>query len=193
VQGVGEVYFKMAENEDDDFIVMGVCETQVAMKFKNGTFQCRKGPKSKFQEISSLKRNYSGLFCDIELQDDPDNYKIIKYSSVISQCGFNKEPSAYCEVQLGDDYVINAVRKARSKYFRSIKNCHPLSNFDQNKVPLCQEVLKNFASNEVFIAIKRIKDAHNKTYHLTANNDKCVAISITQKFWMGKFDTNFTH
>jgi hypothetical protein len=41
-----------------------------------------------------------------------------------------------------------------------------------------------------FTAHRRVLEAANQNYYLTANNDECVKETITQKFWMGRSDAS---
>lgn len=177
--------------ENNRFLLTSVCINETAFDFKeNSIYQCREGPKSLYQETYGLIRDSPNGKCGVEAYDDPYDHSLKRVSEVNARCGFNKNSSAFCEYQLGDDYVIKAYKKLRSKFSGSNKNCHPLSTQDKYGIPRCKYLLDNSDSDEIFMAAKIINDTYKQTYYLTANNDKCVANAITQKYWMGRFGAN---
>lgn len=181
--------FVKVEAANADFFLVPSCQTRVAMALTDGKLQCRKGPVSASQSLSSLKQSKIGAECKITVTDDPDpaNFNKAKDGTVLSKCGFNQDSSAYCSVQLGDDYVTKALSDAYGKATAPNAKCHPLSGSDQNGATACVDAYNTSKDKAFATAARRAGEASGQSYHLTANNDKCVAAAITQRFWRGQF------
>jgi hypothetical protein len=168
------------------FLLTGLCKTQIAMFLDRSSLQWRKGAVSASQKLKDLERKHVGDYCDYTMTDDPDPKNYMKVTSYTSsaKCGFNKDSFYYCNPEIGDDYVTQAMEAADNELTIPNEKCHPLSGGR-----MCEHSYQEHVTNAVFVATRKITSAVYGSYYLIANNDKCVANTITQSYWRGHFPT----
>jgi hypothetical protein len=151
-----------------DFYLVGLCKTQIAMVLDDGTLQWRRGAVSASQNLKHLKRKHHGDECKITVTDDPDpaRYMRTNEATVQAKCGFNKDSYAYCNPQIGDNYVFNAMEAARNKLTIPNERCHVLSISDETGAPMCAHAYEEYKDKAILVVIQRISSAIPQTYNL---------------------------
>lgn len=148
--------------------------------------QCRRGDRSDDQTIAALRREEAGAKCTFTSFNDPEPANFAKAISGtdLAKCGFNKDAYAWCPLRTGDTEVMNALTAFVKTVVIDDKTCHPLE--DES---VCNAVLTRLKSKESlkwFWAVQHVFGA----FPNVANNDRCVAESITASFWVGRFGDN---
>jgi len=149
----------------------------------NALFQCRKGARNHNQ---NRMREMAGEKCKYTKYDDPSSYKPIEGEN-LSSCGFNYNKHAYCPMLKGDDDVLDAIEadEERIKKGHSDLRCHPLSG---TRSGICAQYSRSsLNTTEKFNLMMKLRQASSLSSHLVADNDECVAASITQQFWYERF------
>ena len=182
-------HFMKFESANAQFTLTGLCKSQIAMILDGGNLQCRNGPVSDSQNVKDLKTDKAGTECKISTTDnaDPTKFDEKTAGTVTSKCGFNKDTSAYCNVQFGDKYVTDAIADAQKKAKIPDTGCHPLSGADSEGATACVSAYDTTKDNVFATVTRKVTEAAAESYYLTADNDKCVAEAITQQFWRGTF------
>ena len=172
-----------ADDVDPTISVASVCSTHfaIAIDAANMKYECRNGARNDDQK---RKQATAGVDCPIKMFTNDDNTEAV-VGSTKAKCGFNTDNSAYCPMLKGDDDVINAIEEAQKKAPEGSK-CHPLSGMGAGS--LCNEIKENlWNTTEYFTVSQRLSQAISVNSYLVANNDECVAGSITRSFWFGRF------
>jgi hypothetical protein len=173
-----------ADDVDPTIQVASVCETHFAMTVDavNMKYECRMGARNEEQKRKSPTLE---TLCKYNKFDNADNINATA-STTPSMCGFNKDNAAYCPMLKGDDDVVDAIEAAYKKASPDSSKCHPLSGMRTGS--LCNEIKENvWNTTEFFTVTQRLSQAATLSSYNVANNDECVASSITRSFWFGRF------
>jgi hypothetical protein len=163
-----------------------VCET--GFEFASGeTLQCRSGRRNAKQGRENLARDLPGDTCEIQIFDNEslDDHKTPSKSTSTAACGFNPTDKAFCPMQLGDDEILNAQKKAFSQQ-RGHK-CH-IQSGEADEGSICADLLNWQRSNDgwnFFLTFMLAQGDNN--FALLGNNDQCVANTINVNFWENHF------
>lgn len=165
-----------------------VCKSRFEVVI-DGTSQCRQGTTNADQ--SSLTRDNAGDSCATHVFDNDDLEKFEEFSeaSTEAKCGFNKDSNAHCVPQPGDDNIVSEIQRA----FDQTKGhkCHQLSGAEAGSV--CAATLNWQRSDDGWRFHNKatnVGDAMAQQHANVANNDKCVAETLTISFWQGHYDDN---
>mmetsp|Transcript_5855 Transcript_5855/g.5511 ORF Transcript_5855/g.5511 Transcript_5855/m.5511 type:complete len:161 (+) Transcript_5855:1-483(+) len=153
----------------------------------DGYHQCRSNQRNVDQTymVDSLDQS-----CKVQIfaRDGAENYDKPIIIETTPRCGFNKNTSAVCPLQPGDNYAMDLFYDS----FMSIgrMDCHRLSNsipFENGRN--CKEVWNVRDSQLVFKLLRfyQITLFHHMWAN-TAANEKCVAQTITYNLWNGMED-----
>lgn len=143
---------------------------------------CRPGDLSDDQNESQLKRSGVDQICNFTTFHGPGilaNQN--KSSSELAECGFNKDSSAWCRKRKGDKWFQEAYKKFIATDFSQLY-CH-----SQSKVAECYEFhYGNAVDIHTTFANALFEVSSITGFARVANNDDCVAKSVTANFWMGR-------
>jgi hypothetical protein len=169
------------EDVDPKIISYYICKTGYALLADptSPQLECRNGARNDEQE---RRTDFADNTCAITKFDGDTKEGVA--STTTSRCGFNIVNNAFCQMLKGDDDVIKAIEGVKHKDVDYSK-CHPLSG---PTTGTCMEVKdKLWTQPEFFKFFQRSMQAILASSPLVADNDQCVANSITQQFWFGKF------
>lgn len=87
-----------------------ICESysQVYLP-KEGVYQCRPANKNVDQSLVKPGPDQDCSYATY-VNEDPTKYNVAMFETTESLCGFNKDPSALCPLQLGDDYSMKLLK-----------------------------------------------------------------------------------
>jgi hypothetical protein len=161
-----------------------VCKTHFAITIDQGKglYQCRKGAVSKNvtkDEDYERKEGISNT-CNYTSYDDPaDPNKGVDHT-VPSQCGFNKDDSAWCPKQRGDKAFKDALEAVQNEEVSKAK-CHVYSN-----VISCQSAISTIGEKKAKTLYRELVNTQAEGgFPNYANNANCIAKSITSSYWQG--------
>ena len=170
------------QDVDPTIIFYPICKTGFArvVDLPSLKYECRKGARNTKQD---RKTEFNGDACEYT-KFDGDTVDGIK-ETIPSRCGFNRVDNAFCQMLKGDDDVINAMNAVKYTVVDP-SNCHPLSR--EATTGTCMEIInKLWKEPTYFPFFQRSMQAIAGNSPLVADNDQCVANSITQQLWFGKF------
>ena len=175
---IGSIY----ENAGNQTVPSKVCKSRFQLNVEGDILQCRAANRNKKQGLGGRTTDEGGQKCNITTYTNLTDYTQEVPDTSDSYCGFNRDNKAYCKMQPGDDRV----KKAFDKYFEKEKKfkCHRSSAGNANSI--CKDKLEFQINNIAFdhykfsAAIEDGQEAAN-----IANNDKCVAETITSNVWQG--------
>jgi hypothetical protein len=178
-----------AANDLEENVMLDLsCETgySFTVDAEKKIVQCRKGDRSDDQTLEALRRNEAGDNCTFVTFNDPDpaNFTVAVNQTDYAKCGFNKDGYAWCSLRTGDTEVMKAITGFVNKVGIDDKTCHPLEEDS-----ICNALLTRLKSKESLRfnwALQQVAGA----FPNVANNDKCVAESITAVFWAGRYEDN---
>lgn len=139
---------------------------------------CRNPPKSDDTTEAALMRDESGKDCTYKTWDGAgvtaDKPTATKDTS---KCGFNKDGSAYCNKRIGDTWYQSEVVQKLTTLDLTKLSCHVDTGLASCKAFIDQgaDWIKAFA--------KRSAELGDGSWARVANNDGCVAKSITNSYW----------
>uniref|UniRef100_A0A7S3P1J1 Uncharacterized protein n=1 Tax=Euplotes crassus TaxID=5936 RepID=A0A7S3P1J1_EUPCR len=173
------------------------CESVNHVQLGKNLFQCRKADKNMKTHLS---RKLPAKNCLIETYSDvnPKNFDMKKNYTEESLCGFNKDSRAWCPLKLGDKLAQKYYRNWSEK-MKSLK-CSKFSKNDPESGSVCYEYHKAieekdedlFSYNKLQATV--ISEGSAQVWANTANNNRCVAETLTFDFWnghYGSFDDSF--
>jgi hypothetical protein len=169
------------EDVDPSIVLYYICKTGFALVVdaENSIFECRNGARNTNQD---RKTAFNGDTCAYTKFDGETADGI--EGTTTSRCGFNTVENAFCQMLKGDDDVINAINGVKYSV-ADFSKCHPLSG---GSTGTCVEVKdKLWTEPSFFTFFQRSMQAVAGNSPLVADNDQCVANSITQQLWFGKF------
>ena len=163
-----------------------ICETQNGMMIdrERGVLQCRRGDESQDQTYESLRRDNPGEQCNYVSYTDPSDYTKPIKNTDLSQCGFNKDGYAWCKLRDGDRIMMEGVRQLADVMDTGDKSCHKRTGLN-----LCASANRRAKTKEGR-RLSKFGIYRAFPFANVANNDKCVAGSITRLFWRGNFEDN---
>ncbi|CAI2367992.1 unnamed protein product [Moneuplotes crassus] len=174
------------------------CESINQVQLGKNLFQCRKADTNL---IPDLSRKAKGSNCIIQTytHEDPKMFELQTNKTEKSLCGFNKDSKAWCPLKAGD-------KIAQYLYFNWVdkKNSFKCSRFSQNDPQtgsICHDLfVAQQADDEDLFSFTKFKATvlnpdSAQVWANTANNNICVAKSLTQDFWGNHFATfsHYTH
>jgi hypothetical protein len=142
-------------------------------------WECRKGLRNEVQGLKSLARTNAGEQCRLLINDNAIDPSKERTLTEYSKCGFNTNSNSYCNIQIGDEYFYSVFEGFVDKVISSGIQCHIRTEF-------CYLWWKLRKSKELIrlINLLMMQQIH---YAYVADNDKCVAESVTGLFWQGTF------
>lgn len=151
----------------------------IAVTGKANTFECRTAPTGDgVKALTDLVRTNSGDVCKYTAYDDPANKDTPQSKQDVAKCGFNKDDGAYCNKRKGDPWFVAALKALSAKNVAA-KKCHALSS-----IAACKAFTDNLGATVNNEWRKELLSTDEGVgYAPYANNDKCVAGSITKLFW----------
>lgn len=173
------------ELTDDQTIDDPICDTFFAIfvdytEDKRSIYQCRKAAHNINQAMDDFKRSDVGGKCEFYSYLTREDYKKQTKGQTYAGCGFNLQDNAWCSMLPGDDFVINAYTKFYKQFLTDNKKCHISSETD------CAYILSGF-DNSVGLTYFRALNNIAGWFQFTADNDECVAETITAQYWAGRF------
>lgn len=187
----GDQFTTPSGTEESNADVVGslVCKSGFQTSVEN-VIQCRSGDRNKDQALSSLKTDAAGTDCPIvqftadTLADFATGTDATGQQSV---CGFNTDGKAWCPRMPGDDDVRSAVEAFNSAW--NGVNCHRNSGGATGS--LCKGAQDAMGSDAGWAFWRNTNGIGNaQVFANRAQNDRCVADTITTDFWNGQFEDN---
>jgi hypothetical protein len=174
----------MFNNGESDWIGYdSLCSTYHVIEIDVSVMECRDGDLSVgISSLSDYKQKGAGVECKYKTNSDKATRDVTDKTDS-SICGFNKDSSGYCRMRKGDKFFQDVIQKY-AKIDKTQISCHPKS-----LVITCDSFLKKVDENLLIDfqqANLNIIYEDERGYPLFANNDKCVAKSITAEFWQGR-------
>lgn len=174
----------MFNNGENDWIGYdSLCSTYHVIEIDVSIMECRDGDISDgITSLSDYKQKGAGVTCKFKTNSDKTTKDPVERQDT-SICGFNKDTSGYCRMRKGDKFFQDVIQKY-SKIDKTQISCHP-----ESYVVTCDSFLKKIDANLLIDfqqANLNVIEEDNRGYPLYANNDKCVAKSITAMFWQGR-------
>ena len=156
-----------------------MCQSYHSIEVDLSTAECRAGDRNKEQTREALKKNGNGE--PWQFTSFSGNFPILGETvSKESKCGFNNITNGFCSKRKGDNWFVEAHKMYMSLDLTKL-SWSAGSNVDEKWYDIVNIDPK---IRETFIkALLEVDEEYG--YHLIANNDACVAKSITAKFWMG--------
>lgn len=170
-------YVDEAANGDNIFIgYNSICENYNAVKVEgqNSMLQCVAADKSQDQTLESLKRTEgNGQKC---------YYDGVNGTSFdLSKCGFNTDGSGWCNKRRGDKWFTDALSQLKKIDFSKV-HCHVSST-----ISTCSDLL-NLNQTVLHEFTRAVTESdYDIGFANYAQNDKCVAKSITTSYWQEDF------
>ena len=149
---------------------------------KTNIKKCTKGDISKDRNIDDLRRETADEMWEFTTFHGFNNISEEGLSrQEPAECGFNKDSKAWCRKRKGDRWFTRVFDEFRATDFSKM-NCHVESN--------AEECLDAFylTGKDIFTKFKNsLYEVNGNTgFARIANNDLCVAESITSSFWQGR-------
>jgi hypothetical protein len=168
-----------------------VCKSGLQVSI-GGTNQCRSGEKNSVQGRPNLKKATVGESCATMQYtgDSLADFNTPVNGTSRSVCGFNTDSSAWCPLLAGDDEVVNFI-SAFTTVWNTIK-CHKNSGASgTGSVCKSQQDAEGLDDGwKVYQYI--VQTSSEVAFANTAQNDRCVAETITSNFWQGQFGAAYT-
>lgn len=168
-----------------------VCKSGLQVTI-GSTFQCRSGARNIDQGRDSLKKANAGTECKtMEYTNDTlAGFNTPVDATTRSVCGFNKDSSAWCPLLAGDDEVVDFI-SAFTTVWNTIK-CHKNTGAS-GEGSVCKSQYDAEGLDDGWRVYQYIvQTSSDVAFATTANNDKCVAETITSNFWQGQFGAAYT-
>ena len=169
-----------------------VCKSHNYITLEDNTIECRNATFNvNATELEDLRvEKGAGVTCNVTAYDDPeDPTKQVPKEDVVSQCGFNKDSAGWCKMQKGDKWFTDTLGKVQESGVSGLV-CHASST-----IGTCKAALDGLGEPLAVEWVRKILSVTGEYgYALYANNDNCVAASITNQYWQDKspdFGLNF--
>lgn len=147
--------------------------------------ECRKADKSTDESEDALVRAAgSGEECKFTQWNNPDDASVAVDGTDESVCGFNKDSAGYCAKRKGDQWWAGVFGDVQGLPYTDF-GCHGLSTLAG-----CKDLIDGVASKRSDLNKDwtkkdlEVSQASNG-WALYANNDNCVAGTITKGYWQG--------
>ena len=154
------------------------CKTYSYFKLSDFTYEWRPGDLSYDQTEEELKRNDPSILCSYTTwnhQNATSNTPIYKNDTAL--CGYNVDGFYWWNKRIGDNWFQSTLNKLKTIDITKFK-CHAESNILD-----CYDFIKNL-NKQIYSELKqKLYEIKNGGYAKIANNDKCVAKSITNQYW----------
>lgn len=154
--------------------------------------QCRSGERNLVQGRSNLEKDNVGTECMTlrYTNDTLDGYGTTVNDTTYSACGFNQDNKSWCPLLAGDDEVVDFI-SAFTTVWNTI-TCHKNSGASGTG-SVCKEQYDAEGLNDGWRVYQYIgQTSSDVAFATTANNDRCVAETITSNFWQGQFMSAYT-
>jgi hypothetical protein len=171
------------EEIDEFFGIDSVCRSHNTDNGPTtGSRECRPGDKSFDENRNDLRRSSIDGKCEFTtFVGEGTTATAGKNISEAASCGFNTSPDAWCRKRKGDKWF-NSSHTDFIGTNHTTFNCHP-----DSFAPQCYDAWHG-AGHDVFLnfnsALKEVD--RDDGFARFAENDKCVAESITAAFWRGR-------
>ena len=142
--------------------------------------ECRKAPVSvNVTSEADLKKpdGPTENDCSYTNYDKADNATEPQDATDTSLCGFNKDGASYCNKRKGDSWFQDVLKKVQGKDLSSV-SCHANS-----PLTTCVDAGAKIGTSDYKAWVREILSI--STYANYADNDNCVASSVTAEFWQG--------
>lgn len=187
----GDKFIRVTATESNaDLEAAPVCQSGFSVTI-DGVSQCRQGITNNKDPLST---ETVGENCPLSVYDDDslDNFDTAREdtTSSMSMCGFNKDSKAYCVPQPGDSDIMDAQKKFISQ--AAGLKCHQLTG-TPGAGSLCNDFYEWQISDDGwswFTTTSLVGTPNAQAHANIANNDKCVAESLTVAFWQDHFGDN---
>jgi len=128
--------------------------------------------------------------CNITAYVSPDVAKFDEesISHGAAGCGFNRNDSSFCPVEIGDDFMVNSLSPFEGPVTDS--DCHKSSKLNAELGSLCLDYnLTIHAQGDIGLNYTRARQIFRdpQVSINVADNDRCVAESITTAYWNHQF------
>lgn len=144
--------------------------------------ECRKAKTGNYTTLDGLKRpNGPSNDCGFVTYTDATNITKPVVGVSTAKCGFNKDSAAYCDKRKGDSWFQAVLKKVQGINLAGLK-CHALSALTtcgSAQTTVGKDLFKQW-SRELLAT-----DEGGVGWALYANNDNCVATSMTGEYWQG--------
>ena len=97
----------------------------------------------------------------------------------LPSCGYNVDGFLWCNKRIGDHWFQESLAKLKLIDLTKIK-CHAESNILD-----CYDFISKAGKKFITEFKQRLYEVNNKGFAKIANNDKCIAKSITNQYWQG--------
>lgn len=144
--------------------------------------ECRKATKGDYTTLDQLKRpDGPSNDCKFTKYEDPADKDKAQPGQDTAKCGFNKGSAAYCDKRKGDSWFQDVLKKAQGLNLSGLK-CHALSGLEgcgSAQTTIGKDLFKKW-TRELLST-----DEGLSGWALYADNDNCVATSMTGEYWQG--------
>lgn len=175
------------EEVDEFFGVNSLCPGHTVNNTDNANKRtCRPGDLSNEQNESQLRRSGTDQMCNYTTFHGPGILAGQNRSATEpAECGFNRDNSAWCRKRKGDKWFQEAYKKFIATDFTQLY-CH-----SESSVAECYEFHHGNATSIHRTFTNALFEVSSVTgFARVANNDRCVAESVTSSFWMGNDPLN---
>lgn len=142
--------------------------------------ECRQAPKSdNVTSEADLKRaeGPSENDCAYTNYDKADDATEAQNATDTSLCGFNKDGASYCNKRKGDSWFQDVLKVVQGKDLTKV-SCHANSGLAN-----CVDAGAKIGTSDFKAWVRELLSI--SAYGNYANNDNCVASSVTAEFWQG--------
>ena len=168
-------------NEGDDYTgLYSVCESYNYNETDvHELRECRPGDKSELENESDLRKSGIDQMCNYKRYTGAGaNTTHPVNATEPAECGFNRDTYAWCRKRKGDRWFLATHRRVKELDLSSF-NCHPKSPMN-----LCHDAVTRIDKNLQLDFQQRLFEVSPFTgFARVANNDRCVAKTITAAFW----------
>jgi hypothetical protein len=134
------------------------------------------------KNVGSLERpNGPSADCSYTTYDTVGAPTTATNATDAAKCGFNKGGSAYCGKRKGDEWFQAALKQVQGKDLSGLK-CHANTG-----ITTCPSAVTTFGKDDAKKFAREWLSTTESTigWAIYANNDNCVAQSMTAEFWQG--------
>lgn len=144
-------------------------------------WECRKAPFS-YDETNLTRPAGDEGVCNFTTYDNETDKDVQLNKTDYAKCGFNKGTAAYCDKRKGDSWFQDTLKEVQALQLAEKLSCHAYSTLTgcgSAGTVIGKETLKKWTR------VLYETDESDYGYALFADNDKCVAESITGEYWQG--------
>lgn len=173
----------LLHTDDSMFGISSVCQSYTYNDTdKSNIKECRPGDLSAEQNKNQLRRTGNDQMCNYTTYVGPDvNGTQGVSSQEPAECGFNVDTDAWCRKRKGDRWFVDTYAEIR-KMDLSQYDCHTTSTLEE-----CYDAMQKADSDLLHDFQQRLLEVDPYYgFSRVANNDKCIAESITRGYWNGR-------